>query len=195
MPAPFANLSVVLVEPSSPGNIGAVARVLRNTGISNLHLVNPCPWDNLEARARAHGSTDILESCRLFPDLASAVSEAHIVIGTTHRDGRNRVVDSDPRAVVEELGARHEIIKAGSKSGDVTVDMTSSSLKTTRCASPLSPGRRSAFRSAWHSRSKRRAAARTGACRLLDGAAAGHDPPARPALLGRRYLLRHAADA
>jgi tRNA (cytidine32/uridine32-2'-O)-methyltransferase len=115
MPPPFDtlnNISVVLVEPSSSGNIGAVARVLKNTGLTHLSLVNPSPWDNLEARSRAHGSKDILDSCSIFPDLASAVAETHIVIGTTHRIGRYRQVESDPRSVVAQLAPmakRHKV--------------------------------------------------------------------------------------
>lgn len=96
-------ISVVLVEPSSPGNIGAVARVLKNTGIRQLCLVNPCAWDNLEARSRAHGSQEILDGCRIFPDLASAVADAHLVLGTTHRVGRNREIETEPRRLVAEL--------------------------------------------------------------------------------------------
>ena len=109
---PLDRITVVLVEPSTPGNIGATARVLKNTGISRLVLVNPCPWDTPEARWMAHGSGEILDACKTFPDLTAAVAEANIVIGTTHRLGRFREVCSTPRqsiARIASLGHRHEV--------------------------------------------------------------------------------------
>ena len=90
------NITVVLVEPAAPGNIGAVARVLKNTGLSQLRLVNPCPtWNTEEAKWMAHGSTDILEGARVYPDLSAALADVHFAIGATHRKGRYREVDDD----------------------------------------------------------------------------------------------------
>ena len=103
---PLDNITVVLVEPASPGNIGATARVLKNTGISRLALVNPGQWDVPEARWLAHGSEEILDACQVFPDLPSAVAQAHLVVGTTHRIGRFREVLSTPRQAMTELATQ-----------------------------------------------------------------------------------------
>ncbi|MEW6754395.1 MAG: RNA methyltransferase [Candidatus Latescibacterota bacterium] len=104
--SPLDNVRVVLVEPASPGNIGATARVLRNTGISQLVLVNPpAPWCTEEARWLAHGSQEILESCQVAPDLAGAVADAHLVVGTTHRLGRFREVETDLKQVAAEVAS------------------------------------------------------------------------------------------
>lgn len=103
---PLDNIKVVLVEPAAPGNIGATARVLKNTGISRLALVNPGHWNTPEARWLAHGSEEILDACELHPDLSSAVADAQIVVGTTHRVGRLRQVISTPRQAIAELAAR-----------------------------------------------------------------------------------------
>ncbi len=100
---PLDNISIVLVEPANPGNIGACARVMKNTGISHLVLVNPGEWDTPETRWMAHGSEDILDSCAVCPDLPSAVARAHFVIGATHRLGRLRDVISTPRETIAEL--------------------------------------------------------------------------------------------
>lgn len=101
---PLDNIRIVLVEPASPGNIGATARVLKNTGISHLALVNPPPgWDNRETRWLAHASGEILDTCQIFPDLPAAVADAHLVVGTTHREGRFREVISSPREAVQQL--------------------------------------------------------------------------------------------
>ena len=86
------NVQVVLVEPGTPGNIGATARVLKTTGIERLTLVKPGNWDTIEARRFAHGSGDILDNCRICPDLATAVAECHTVVGTTHRVGNSAML-------------------------------------------------------------------------------------------------------
>jgi TrmH family RNA methyltransferase len=107
------NVTVVLVEPATLANIGATARVLKNTGIPHLALVRPPdPWDTDETRWIAHASGEILDSCQVYADLAAAVANAHLVIGTTHRTGRFREVEEDPRAALAEvapLAAHHRI--------------------------------------------------------------------------------------
>ena len=100
------NVRVILVEPATPGNIGATARVLKTVGIQKLVLVNPGAWDTPEARRFAHGSGDILDNCQLFPDLATAISDCHFVVGATHRIGRYREVISSPQQTVSQLATK-----------------------------------------------------------------------------------------
>jgi TrmH family RNA methyltransferase len=102
---PLDNVRVVLVEPATPGNIGAVARVLKNTGIRSLALVNPGTWDTSEARWMAHGATDVLDSCQVFADLPSAVADCHLVVGTTHRQGRLRQLICAPRPALARIAS------------------------------------------------------------------------------------------
>lgn len=56
---------VVLVEPKYSGNVGAVARSMKNFGVSSLFLVNPCEIDE-EARVRAMHAQEILDNARVF---------------------------------------------------------------------------------------------------------------------------------
>ena len=71
-------IRIVLVEPASSGNIGAVARVMKNTGLSDLTLINPKrDWDSSEARALAHGAGEILDGVTVAGDLRSAVAHCH----------------------------------------------------------------------------------------------------------------------
>jgi len=110
--SPLDNIRVVLVQPASPGNVGAVARVLKNTGLSRLDLVAPAPRDAPEARRRAHGSGEILDHSRVHESLAHATGDAHLVVGTTHRAGRYRVVEEDYAAVLAEaveLARSHQV--------------------------------------------------------------------------------------
>lgn len=103
---PLDNVRVVLVEPATPGNIGATARVLKTTGIRQLALVNPGAWDTPEARTFAHGAGDILDGSQVFSSLAAAVADCHIVVGTTHRQGRFRTITSEPHALMAQLASQ-----------------------------------------------------------------------------------------
>jgi len=57
--------SVVLVEPKYSGNIGAVARSMKNFGVSSLCLVNPCEIDD-ETRKRAMHAQEILDNATVY---------------------------------------------------------------------------------------------------------------------------------
>ncbi len=96
-------MRIVLVEPATPGNIGSIARVMKNMGISQLTLVNPGQWDTSEARAMAHASGDILDTCRVVADLPSAVEDCQLVVGTTHRSGKQRDAIYSPEQIVEKV--------------------------------------------------------------------------------------------
>lgn len=78
-------LRVVLVEPSHPGNIGAVARAMKNMGVLELVLVAPALFPDEKASARASGADDVLEGARVVPDLGEAVSDCVEVIGASAR--------------------------------------------------------------------------------------------------------------
>ncbi len=102
---PTDRIRIVLVEPASPGNIGSVARVLKNTGFHDWVLVNPGVWRIDETDWMAHGATDLLDGVRVVGSLDEAIDDCHLVIGTTHRDGRFRVIDNDYRPVLHESAA------------------------------------------------------------------------------------------
>lgn len=89
-------IRIVLVETSHPGNIGAVARALKNMGLSELVLVRPRQFPHPDATARASGADDLLSRARVEPDLASAVRGCGLVLATTarERDQYFRVLDA-----------------------------------------------------------------------------------------------------
>jgi tRNA/rRNA methyltransferase len=93
---PVKSPVIVLCGPQIPGNVGAVARAMANFGLSDLRLVNPCDHLAEEARMFAAGATQLLESARIFPDLAAAISDLQITVATTRREGRlrGRLLDS-----------------------------------------------------------------------------------------------------
>ena len=57
---------VILVEPENPGNIGAVARAMKNFGFDKLVLINPKnSYDCDEAIARSKHAKNILKKAKL----------------------------------------------------------------------------------------------------------------------------------
>ncbi len=98
----FQNLSIVLERPRGAGNIGAVARAMKNTALSNLILVDPCPYLVEEGFRMAMGSIEILKKARVVASMEEALHGFQVVIGTTRRRGRIRKALLTPR----EVGAK-----------------------------------------------------------------------------------------
>jgi tRNA/rRNA methyltransferase len=102
----LARIRVVLVRPRRGGNVGAVARAMKNMGLSDLALVAPrTPVGVGAARMAAH-ARDVLDARRVFPDLAAAISDCVLTVGTV---GRNASADgtsaagTEPREVAPEI--------------------------------------------------------------------------------------------
>jgi len=76
----------VLVETSHPGNIGAVARAMKNMGLSELVLVNPREYPHPDATARASGADDLLARARVVHTLEDALAGCGLVLATTARE-------------------------------------------------------------------------------------------------------------
>ena len=86
VPKNLTNVRVILFEPREPGNIGSVARVVKGMGLSQLYLVNPVPFHEVDAAwYMAHGAKDILENCHVVPELKDALVGIQYLVGTTHR--------------------------------------------------------------------------------------------------------------
>jgi tRNA/rRNA methyltransferase len=86
-----AELTVILDRPKEDGNVGAVARVLRNFGGSQLVLVAPRAPLGPEARRRAMGGLRLLKRARICPTLEEALAGQDLVVGSTDLStGRTR---------------------------------------------------------------------------------------------------------
>jgi tRNA (cytidine32/uridine32-2'-O)-methyltransferase len=83
--AVLENIRVVLVETSHPGNIGAVARAMKNMCLTDLRLVSPRQYPHADATARASGADDILARARVHPDLDGALEGCRLVVGASAR--------------------------------------------------------------------------------------------------------------
>ena len=101
----LSRVRVVLVNTSHPGNIGAVARAMKNMGLNQLTLVQPTEFPSAEATARASGADDVLASARIVPTLTEAIGDCALVIGASARMRTISWPTLDPRACAERMMA------------------------------------------------------------------------------------------
>jgi TrmH family RNA methyltransferase len=99
----FDHISIILVEPKTPANIGAAARCMMNMGMSRLVLVDPPVDRNRDAFKLAAGAYEIVEQARVVPTLEDAINGQHIVIGTSRHSGRLRRNLRPPREMSEHV--------------------------------------------------------------------------------------------
>ena len=101
------SVRVVLVETSHSGNIGAVARAMKNMGLKNLYLVNPASFPDEASYARSSGASDILDNAQVVSSLDEAIADCVCVMGTSAR-GRKVpwpvIAPPDAAAKAEEFG-------------------------------------------------------------------------------------------
>ncbi|MFO7676800.1 MAG: RNA methyltransferase [Thermoplasmatota archaeon] len=76
------NFYIVLVEPKYSGNIGAVARAMKNFGFDNLFLVNPCILDD-DCYARAKHAGDIIDKATSFTSFKQACNNLDYLVATS----------------------------------------------------------------------------------------------------------------
>lgn len=82
----YENIRIVLVNTSHPGNIGGVARAMKNMCLQDLVLVDPiAEFPSGKAWARASGAVDILERTRRVATLDEAIADCQWVVGASAR--------------------------------------------------------------------------------------------------------------
>ena len=80
-----AKVRIVLIDPSHPGNIGSVARAMKNMALTDLVLVRPRSFPHAESVALAAGADDILDAARVDDTLDEAIGDAEFIAATTSR--------------------------------------------------------------------------------------------------------------
>jgi tRNA (cytidine32/uridine32-2'-O)-methyltransferase len=97
------NVRIILVNPSHPGNIGAVARAMKNMGLSRLFLVAPEAFPHPEAIYRAVGAADILTQATVTPDLPQALLGCEFVYAASARSRRLEWPGCDARQCANRI--------------------------------------------------------------------------------------------
>jgi TrmH family RNA methyltransferase len=101
-------IDIVLVAPIYEGNVGFVARAMKNFGFFRLVLVDPCPLGE-EAKARASHAQDVLSSAEVCT-IEDVFSRSSIVVATTGTVSKSvchsmRMPFYSPRELRERVGA------------------------------------------------------------------------------------------
>ncbi|MBD3319197.1 TrmJ/YjtD family RNA methyltransferase [Candidatus Woesearchaeota archaeon] len=93
-------ITIVLVRPQHPGNVGAVARVMANFGFHSLMLIAPkCDHREQEARNRAKHAQSILQKAKVRD--FSALKRFDYVLGTSAQTGTAFNIPRSPVSLKE----------------------------------------------------------------------------------------------
>ncbi len=97
----------MLLRPRSPGNVGSVARAMKNMGFGKLVVAGPIrsgPGSDFETEARrmAWNASDVLERRATAADLDAALAPFSFVAGTSSHPPRGAAVMC-PRSLAEEI--------------------------------------------------------------------------------------------
>lgn len=104
-----ADIRIVLVRPTHPGNVGATARAMKNMSLRSLYLIAPDNFPSPQATDRAVGADDVLQGAVICPTLDEALKDCHLVIGTSARPRYIEWPGLEPEACARRLvdGAQH----------------------------------------------------------------------------------------
>lgn len=94
---------IVLIDPSHPGNIGSVARAMKNMTLSDLVLVRPRVFPHAESTALAAGADDVLTGARVVTSVAEAITDCAFIAGTTSRPRSYYWEFTTPRDVAQRM--------------------------------------------------------------------------------------------
>jgi len=109
-----SNLRVVLCQPRNPLNIGAAARAIANFGCNSLRLVDPYDAAFREA-VSAVGGAPVLQAAEVYAQVADAVADCSLVVGTTsvgHRELQHPI---------QRLDAAGPLIRGASATAPVAI--------------------------------------------------------------------------
>jgi len=97
-----------MVRPRGSGNIGSVARAMKNGGAGELAIVGKARTRSFWARAMAVHGQEILADAKHYETLREAIADCTFVVGTTCRSGLYRSHSQPPREVAPAVVAALE---------------------------------------------------------------------------------------
>lgn len=97
-------ISIILVEPENPGNLGAVARAMKNFGFKRLYLIRPkAEKGSQEAKNRAKHAQTILKNAIVVDDIEDI--DLDYKVGTSSKLGTDYNLPRTPMTA-EKLSHR-----------------------------------------------------------------------------------------
>lgn len=119
----------MLVDTTHPGNIGAVARAMKNMALDDLALVRPASFPHAEATARASGASDVLMNARVCGTLHEAIADCGLIVGATARPRQQHWTVLEPRAAAMRLWQESARVPAAVLFGSERVGLSNEELE------------------------------------------------------------------
>lgn len=116
-------VSIAISQIQNPGNLGAIARVLKNFNIKELYLINPaCSQQDQKAKNRAKHAQDILENAIILKSIEELKNKFNTIIGTTGKLGTDYNIPRSPLTPekVFPLKDKNTVILFGSEEHGLT---------------------------------------------------------------------------
>ena len=144
MPKNLNNIQIVLVEPQSSANIGAVCRAMGTMGITRLVITGNAIYNTARIKDLAIHSFDIYKNSKRFKNLKTALENSVLSAGATRRTGKKRKYIS---VYPEELSKKIDSIESGEisivfgreSSGLTVEELAECNIAVTIPSSPDSP--------------------------------------------------------
>ncbi len=96
-------IRVVLVRPQGAANLGAVARAMKNMGLTDLCLVGTSRRRVAAASTTAVHAVDLIAGARRVGSIADAIADCNLVVGTSAQEGPYRREPETPEEIADEL--------------------------------------------------------------------------------------------
>jgi len=128
------SITIILVEPQSPGNIGMACRAMKNMGLSRLRIVAGCNHLHPDSFKFAVSAKSLLEQAETFPSLPEALADINISIATTRRHGKYRqelLTPPEAAAVLLESPQRGALVFGREDHGLSTEELSLCTLQAT----------------------------------------------------------------
>ncbi|MGC8562613.1 MAG: RNA methyltransferase [Thermoplasmata archaeon] len=102
------SVRIIVVEPKNPGNLGAIARLMKNFGLNDLTVVNTnrIPSEDI---FRSMKGSEILSKCKMVVTLDEAIKGLKFVVGTSG------VKSDSPREVLRNYMDPKEFVKLATR--------------------------------------------------------------------------------
>ncbi len=124
-----ALVRIVLIDPSHPGNIGSVARALKNMGLADLVLVRPRSFPHADAVALAAGADDLLAAARVTDTVDEAIRDCAFIAGTTSRPRSYTWEFATPRDAAARIAELPSTVRAALLFGSERYGLANDDLK------------------------------------------------------------------
>lgn len=107
------SIKIILSHPSHPGNIGSVARAMKNMQFSELVLINPRSFPDKQAEAFASGALDILEQAQVVNSFEAAIADCQVVFATSARNRKLAWPMQPLRECAQDIAQNYSDLKVG----------------------------------------------------------------------------------